>query len=357
MRVGDLFCGVGGMGLGAVQAGCEIVWAIDRSHTACLNYFYNISERVINADAKLIDFAKLPEIDAIIIDMPDKDVSKTPGVDDVYGFDKQIYRTVIDAVTYTSPLLFAISVPTDIVNKNDGLDLAQFTYDLENAGVGYKLTAHIFNANDYSVAQNRYQLFIFGVQNYTGIAIFPPKKHKIKPIVKDVLLINDDLNDRPPLATGDVPRERLKHILPGESAYTSDIPDHLMLSGGVKQSNRYRRVHPDHPSFAIRGAVDYTVCGYHHSEPRLLTNRERLRLFGYPDSYKTHGRSTKVMRLIGKSTPPPLARAIFSIIMDILDDNYSNTIDCNVELSEVFEVSDFITAFSEEWTSDSIMEV
>ncbi|MFW1965276.1 DNA cytosine methyltransferase, partial [Acinetobacter baumannii] len=44
--------------------------------------------------------------------------------------------------------------------------------------------------------------------------------------------------------------------------------------------------------------------GYHYEEPRPLTNRERARLFGYPDDFEFLGSITEVRRQIGNSVPP-----------------------------------------------------
>jgi DNA (cytosine-5)-methyltransferase 1 len=357
MIIGDLFSGIGGIGLGALQAGCKIAWAIDRSNEACRIYAHNVSENVLIADMKLIDFSKLPEVDCMVIDIPDSDASRVTERDGIYGYDKQLYKFTLEAIEAAEPFLLVISVPLDIIGKRGGLDLAQFTYDLRNVGIKYNLTAHMFNAVDYEVAQIRKQLIIFGVADDAGFVIYPPTPSNKILFAGDVLDVPDEINDKPPIATGDIPAFRLSFIKPGQSAYTASLPNELMLSGGSRNSNRYRRINPDEPAFRIRGAIDYTVCGYHHEHPRMLTNRERLRLFGFPDSFKLFGRSTKVMRLIGKSTPPPLVKKIFSAILDILNSNYNNVVECNFELDTVHDVEEFITAFDPRWVEDSIMEV
>ena len=69
-------------------------------------------------------------------------------------------------------------------------------------------------------------------------------------------------------------------------------------------SHVYRRLHPDKPSTTIIAAGGGGTWGYHFDEPRPLTNRERARLFGYPDDFAFVGTITEVRRQIGNSVAP-----------------------------------------------------
>ena len=58
--------------------------------------------------------------------------------------------------------------------------------------------------------------------------------------------------------------------------------------------------------------------GYHFSEPRPLTNRERARLFGYEDDFVFIGSITEVRKQIGNSVPPPAARILAEHLLPAL---------------------------------------
>ena len=110
--------------------------------------------------------------------------------------------------------------------------------------------------------------------------------------------------------------ERLKHIRPGENVWNADLPPHLTLNvKGAKLSQIYRRLHPDRPSYTITGSGGGGTHGYHWSENRALTNRERARIQGFPDDFVFYGAKESVRKQIGMAVPPPLAKVIFQAIL------------------------------------------
>ena len=110
--------------------------------------------------------------------------------------------------------------------------------------------------------------------------------------------------------------EKLKLIPPGGN-FTSIPKDSPHYVKGMI-SHVYRRLHPDEPSKTIIAAGGGGTWGYHYSEPRPLTNRERARLFGYPDDFIFEGSIADVRRQIGNSVPPvgiyPISEHIYSYI-------------------------------------------
>ena len=89
--------------------------------------------------------------------------------------------------------------------------------------------------------------------------------------------------------------ERLSHILPGENVWTSNLPTHLKLNvKGAKLSQIYKRLDPKKPSYTITGSGGGGTHGYHYSENRALTNRERARIQTFPDNYIFKGSKESV---------------------------------------------------------------
>ena len=96
-RMGELFCGPGGIAYGALHTdvpGQKIVhaWENDFDYDTCQTYIHNICPEspnsVINGDVRCLDFDKLSPIDALSFGFPCNDysiVGKKKGLEGEYG--------------------------------------------------------------------------------------------------------------------------------------------------------------------------------------------------------------------------------------------------------------------------------
>ena len=110
---------------------------------------------------------------------------------------------------------------------------------------------------------------------------------------------------------------RMLELIPEGGNFT-DIPkDHPLYVKGMI-SHVYRRLDRKKPSTTIIAGGGGGTWGYHYSEPRPLTNRERARLFGYEDDFVFVGTITEVRKQIGNSVPPPAARILAEHLLPAL---------------------------------------
>ena len=70
MRVVSLFCGAGGLDLGFIQAGHEVIWASDIDEHAVETYKHNIGSHVHQADIRDIDASSIPDCDMVVGGFP-----------------------------------------------------------------------------------------------------------------------------------------------------------------------------------------------------------------------------------------------------------------------------------------------
>ena len=109
--------------------------------------------------------------------------------------------------------------------------------------------------------------------------------------------------------------ERLKHIRPGENAFTANLPEELKIKTKTTISQIYKRLDPNKPAYTITGSGGGGTHMYHWSENRALTNRERARLQTFPDDFVFEGSKESVRKQIGMAVPPEGARIIFEAIL------------------------------------------
>lgn len=307
MNVASLFSGCGGMDLPFHQLGFKLVWANDIDKCACETYRINIGDHIKQADIYDIEDTDIPSVDLILGGFPCQDFSmiwKRGGIRVKQG---NLYKRFVDIVSLKNPKMFVAENVKGILTANNKQAIKQIIDDFLIAGThGYTVDCHLINFADYGVPQMREWVLIFGVRKDLQRAFsLPGATHKPENYmtakqalsgVQGVALNNEHLNIHSETV------EKLKLIPPGGNF--SDIPESSPHAVKGMISHVYRRLHPDKPSATIIAAGGGGTWGYHYSEPRPLTNRERARLFGYPDDFFFHGGIPEVRKQIGNSVPP-----------------------------------------------------
>jgi DNA (cytosine-5)-methyltransferase 1 len=347
LRYGELFCGAGGLAWGALNAQptgegkwerIEHAWASDYDYSACQTYQQNIAVNgeVICRDVRELDLHDLSAIDVFAYGFPCNDfsiVGERKGVQGSYG---SFYRYGVDVLSIHRPMAFVAENVGGIRSSNEGKAFEHILRELSTAGNGYDLTVHLYKAEDYGVPQTRHRYIIVGIDQILGKTFrVPAPTHLGIPVTAQ-----QALSDIPPNAlnhditpTSSHVTERLKHIKPGENAWTADLPPELRLNvKNVKLSQIYRRLHPHKPSYTITGSGGGGTHGYHYDEPRPLTNRERARLQTFPDNYFFIGSKEQVRKQIGMAVPPLLSLVVFRALLDTLNGISYNSISPNYTL-------------------------
>ena len=334
-KLGELFCGPGGLALGALKSFAKVdntiwkmehAWANDYSEETCLTYRRNIcpeiNDSVICSDVRKLDISSLTKIDAFAYGFPCNDfslVGKQKGFNGNFG---PLYTYGIEVINKFKPKFFVAENVGGITSANDGKAFKKILEDLRTAGNSYKITSHLYKSEEYGVPQTRHRVIIVGFDKTLGINFKVPAPTTLnKPITARMAIenppiqrdaYNNDLTYQSTTVT-----ERLKYIKPGENIWNADIPENLRLNvKGAKMSQIYKRLHPDKPSYTLTGSGGGGTHGYHWSENRALTNRERARLQTFPDDFIFEGSKEDVRKQIGMAVPPTLSKIIFTAILN-----------------------------------------
>ncbi len=333
-RLGELFCGPGGLALGAKQAGfindgnefsIEHAWANDIDEDSCSTYRNNICpqkpETVICKDVRELKLSELASIDCFAYGFPCNDfsiVGEQKGFQGDYG---PLYLHGVKIINHFKPKFFFAENVGGLANANGGKAFRKILSDLESSGDGYNLTVNLYKAEQYGIPQTRHRIIIIGISRNEGFYYKVPKPtHLLNQVTSREAIENPpipfDTSNNELTKQSRIVEERLKYTLPGENAWTAKLPEHLKLNvKNAKLSQIYKRLDPDKPAYTITGSGGGGTHGYHWIEPRALTNRERARLQTFPDDYIFAGSKEKVRKQIGMAVPPLLSKIIFSHIL------------------------------------------
>lgn len=328
-RLGELFCGPGGLAEGAMTADIgdrnwKIIhtWANDFDENTCETYRRNICpknpESVICEDVHTLDFSRLEPIDALAFGAPCNDFSVVGEQKGIHGKYGPLYSYGIKALKRYQPLWFLFENVSGIRSANEGKAFELIQKKMIEAG--YRLYPNLYEFEKYGIPQARHRIIIVGIRSDQPYEFKIPsfKGYKIKtcreaieepPIPADAP--NNEISKQSKIVI-----ERLKYIKPGENAWTADLPEELKLNvKSTKISQIYKRLDPDKPAYTITGSGGGGTHVYHWSEPRALTNRERARLQTFPDDYVFTGSKESVRKQIGMAVPVEGARIIFEAIL------------------------------------------
>lgn len=344
-RKGELFCGPGGLALGAQLARTkdkdgnvyqvEHSWANDIDEFACETFRQNICkdnpDSVICDDVRNLDIESLPPIDAFAFGFPCNDFSLAGESKGLHGEYGGLYKYGVKVLDVHNPVWFIAENVGGLQSANDGQAFLIILKALENAGkYGYNLTPHLYKFEEYGIPQARHRIIIVGIRKDWNLNFKIPKapyknapeKWKTSREALENPPIPEDAHNHEFTNHSKKVVEMLKYLGPGENAWSDNIPENLRLNvKGARMSNIYRRLDDKAPAYTVTGSGGGGTHMYHYSENRALTNRERARLQTFPDNFKFMGNKEQVRKQIGMAVPVDGAKIIVNAILDTFAGN------------------------------------
>lgn len=344
----DIFCGAGGMSLGAALAGIDIKIAVENNQYAAQSFEKNhektsvLVDDIRNVNPEIF-FPKSPFI--VFGGPPCQGFSRSNTVTRNSKNEKNsLFEEFIRFIEVLSPEWCIFENVEGFVSFQKGKVLKELYDSLDR--IGYTPSFDTLVASDYGVPQERRRFFMVG--NKSGIKYKFPKPHKKKFSVADAIfdlpiLKNGDLIEELPYKgkpfsefasemrrnskkatqnyvsrNQDYVIERYKYIKPGQN--WKAIPDELMTNYKDKSkchSGIYRRLNPDLPSVVIANYRKNMLI--HPNQNRGLSVREAARLQSFPDDFAFQGPLMHIQQQIGNAVPPLLAKAIFEHLIKQAD--------------------------------------
>lgn len=210
-RLGELFCGAGGIGLGAKWASADTglpichEWATDISELALATYKRNLHpKRAIVADVRELDMAGLSPVDALTFGFPCNDFSALNPRRSIEGDYGALYTYCSAALRAFQPEWFMAENVSGLQTRMDGNALAIILDEFR--GCGYRISQKLVNFVDYGAPQYRRRIVIVGVREDLDVNFgFPPKRGGVRKTLGEALGCPPIAVDAPNNEVGNVP--------------------------------------------------------------------------------------------------------------------------------------------------------
>ncbi|MBS0646052.1 MAG: DNA cytosine methyltransferase [Verrucomicrobia bacterium] len=303
MKVVSLFSGAGGLDLGFIKAGHEIVWANDNFPDAVKTYRKNIGDHIVCEDISKIPSDQIPDHDILIGGFPCQGFSVANSKRGENDERNKLYLELLRVLVDKQPKFFLAENVKGILSLMKGAIFEMIISDFENAG--YKIKYKVLNAANYGVPQKRERVIILGVRNDIQFDLeHPEPTHS-----ESSSLFNDKKNW---VSIG----EALKNIPEPEEGHS--LLNHTYSKFKLK-FNGYlgnRAIDPTKPAPTVTARGDEkggVVVLHHPNNHRRMSVRELALTQSFPIDYVFEGNNSSAYRQIGNAVPPLLAFAIASI--------------------------------------------
>jgi len=304
LRFIDLFCGIGGFRI-AAQIACQehgvdprFVFASDIDTDAQKAYEVNFHE-VPTGDITKVLSVDIPEHDILLGGFPCQPFSSCG---DLNGFDDTrgtLFFDVARILEAKRPKAFVLENVKQLKGHNNGRTLRRIMETLRD--LGYYADYKVLNALDFGVPQKRERIFIVGFEKPCSF-IWPEGGIPMKPLSE---ILEENTADFYK-ASAKIQQNRLDKRV-GKEQFIEPTIWHENKAGNIS-------AYPY--SCALRAGASYNYLLVNGE--RRLTEREMLRLQGFPDSYKISGNYQATRKQAGNSVAVPCVTAVISSVLDAL---------------------------------------
>jgi DNA (cytosine-5)-methyltransferase 1 len=307
MKIVSLFSGAGGLDLGLIKQGHEVIWANDIDPDAVETYQYNIGRHIVLADIGELEDKELPKGDVVVGGFPCQGFSlanmKRTGSD----ARNTLYLQFLRVIVQTQPKYFIAENVRGILSIEGGSAIVKIVNDFAEAG--YRVKYKLFNVADYGVPQSRMRVIIAGTRSDMPEGAdfeFPANTHSNKPsnALKNWKSISEGIQGIPD-------PEKFPEALPNQNFSKYKVTN--------RNFTGHRTTDPEKPSPTIlaRGNGGGGVCAIQHPHNlRRLSVRESAAIQTFPNNFTFFGAMNSQYRQVGNAVPVEFGSVLGQCLKD-----------------------------------------
>lgn len=317
MKFIDLFCGLGGFRVAFESCGCECVFSSDIDKYARETYKANFGVYP-TGDITKVDENEIPDHDILCAGFPCQPFSiagRRLGFEDTRG---TLFFDVLRILKAKRPKAFFLENVAGLCNHDGGKTITTILNCLKE--IDYQPFYKVVNAKDVGYPQNRSRWYCVGFD----MSRFPdinddylfkfPEKRGLKYSVESLLDNNTSSEYSITVAAKKNIEAHVEEFKAGERF----DPSHILLANEVRPSRCNFRCDGISPCLTAKMGTGGSNVPVVVSEMRKLTERECLRIMGYPDSYYIKPNYSQSYKQIGNSVVVPIIADIARNLVDVI---------------------------------------
>lgn len=304
----DLFAGIGGIRLGFESVGGKCVFSSEFDEAACKTYEANFGEHP-SGDITKIEAKDIPDFDILLGGFPCQAFSI---IGKMEGFENETCGTLFFEIERIlkekKPKAFMLENVRNLTAHDNGNTFKVIRNHLE--ALGYNVYAKVLNALDYGVPQKRERIIIVGFLDNVFFK-FPdpiPSERRLK--LSDILEGNVD---KKYFVKPNIRESRLMRLK--DPNYPKPYISHENKAGSVTP-------HPYSSCLRAGASANYILI----NDERRPTEREMLRLQGFPDDFKVVVSYSNIKHQCGNSVAVPVIKAVADEMIKALKLNEESNI-------------------------------
>lgn len=304
----DLFAGIGGIRLGFESVGGHCVFSSEFDENACKTYEANFGEHP-SGDITKIAAKDIPDFDILLGGFPCQAFSI---IGKKEGFENETCGTLFFEIERIlkekQPKAFMLENVRNLIAHDKGNTFNVIRTHLE--ALGYTVYAKVLNALDYGVPQKRERIIIVGFKDNILFSFPEPVPASCKKTLKDILEVDVDekyyVKDK-------IKESRLMRLK--DPNYPKPYISHENMAGSITP-------HPYSSCLRAGASANYILI----NDERRPTEREMLRIQGFPDDFKIVVPYSQIKHQTGNSVAVPVIKAVANQMINALKQFESNKV-------------------------------
>lgn len=296
----DLFAGIGGIRLGFESVGGKCVFSSEFDEDACKTYEANFGEHPAG-DITKINAEDIPDFDILLGGFPCQAFSI---IGKKEGFANETCGTLffdIERILRVKrPPAFMLENVRNLVAHDNGNTFRVIREHLD--ALGYHIHAKVLNALDYGVPQKRERIIIVGFLKDLPFEFPLPINETERLQLSDIL---EEQVDAKYYVKDNIRTSRLERLR--DKDYPKPYISHENMAGTVTP-------HPYSSALRAGASANYILI----NDERRPTEREMLRIQGFPDTFKIVVPYGKVKKQCGNSVAVPVIKAVANQMLKTL---------------------------------------